>query len=307
MIMKELSTEEKAARYDKAIERANELNYVSDKDSLQRKTIEHLFPELRESEDKDEKIREMLIAFVKNDCIIASNKNKQDAIAWLEKQGEQKPNTIFLKFRIGDKVTNGENIYTINYIGKDRYWVKEHDCITIPFEYQHNWKLVEQKLTDNEMKILLQTEYEKGKADVIESTMKAVTKDKESAIKFLKSAGIINDNGELTKEYIVDKIEQTSNWSEDDEKAVRVLMNIIKKSEIIDHLIYTDLLKEKLYNWLKLLKERYAWKPSNEQIEALNFTIKSLDNMFTATWYMDNYTKLRLEEILEALKKLKGK
>lgn len=42
--MKELSIEEKARNYDEAIERANELNYVSDKDSLQRKTVEHIFP-----------------------------------------------------------------------------------------------------------------------------------------------------------------------------------------------------------------------------------------------------------------------
>ena len=240
MIMKELSTEEKAARYDKAIERANKLNYVSNKDSLQRKTIEHIFPELEDIEDEDEKIRKELIEQV---VYIVPNNNEVDSegnilptyqkridkyLAWLENQGAQNPETIFLKFRIGDKVTNGEDTYTINFIGKDCYYVKEHDCINIPFEYQHNWKLVEQKPTDEEMKILLQTEYEKGKADVIESTIEAVTKDKESAMNFLKSAGIINDNGELAKEYIVDKIEQTSNWSEEDEKAVRVLMNIIK-------------------------------------------------------------------------------
>ena len=51
--------------------------------------LDYIFPELKESED--EKIRKMLIAFVKNDSIITSNKNKQNALAWLEKQGEQKP------------------------------------------------------------------------------------------------------------------------------------------------------------------------------------------------------------------------
>ena len=54
MIIKELTIIEKAQRYDKAIARANELNYVSDKNSLQRKTVEHIFPELKESEDKVE-------------------------------------------------------------------------------------------------------------------------------------------------------------------------------------------------------------------------------------------------------------
>jgi hypothetical protein len=37
---------------------------------------------------------------------------------------------------------------------------------------------------------------------------------------------------------------------------------------------------------------------------ALEFVIESLDNMFTAIGYMDNYTKPHLEEILGALKKL---
>ena len=64
------------------------------------------------------------------------------------KKGEQEPETIFLKFRIGDKVTNGEDTYTIDFIDKDCYWVKEHDCVTIPFKYQHHWELVEQKPTD---------------------------------------------------------------------------------------------------------------------------------------------------------------
>ncbi len=42
-------------------------------------------------------------------------------------------------------------------------------------------------------------------------------------------------------------------WSEEDKNAIKVLKNIIKKSEIIDSIIYTDSLKEKLYNWLESL------------------------------------------------------
>lgn len=50
------------------------------------------------------------------------------------------------KFKVGDRVTNGECVYTINKIGKDCYWVKEHDCATIPFEYEDTWS-IEQKPT----------------------------------------------------------------------------------------------------------------------------------------------------------------
>ena len=132
-------------------------------------------------------------------------------------------------------------------------------------------------------------------------------------------------------------------------------MNIIRKSEIIDSIIYTDSLKEKLYDWLKslrpqskqewseedekvwkelieevkdqldsvpspdcrdkedekalkqltrwlvwlqFLKERYFWKPSDEQIEILDMVLtnESMD---------DNIARI-LRELREQLKKLRG-
>ena len=85
--MKELSIEEKAKAYDEAIKRANELNYVSDKDSLQRKTIEHIFPELAESED--EKIRKQIKAFIKSRGSQITQSKTDAWIAWLEKQGSE--------------------------------------------------------------------------------------------------------------------------------------------------------------------------------------------------------------------------
>ena len=94
--MKELSIEEKAKAYDKALEKAklvlqergNELDGAS--------MLANLFPELAESED--EKIRkEIQIALKVN---VADNNSAmfpgshytvKEAFAWLEKQGEQKP------------------------------------------------------------------------------------------------------------------------------------------------------------------------------------------------------------------------
>ena len=81
--MKELSIEEKARAYDKAIERAKQhcADYV----------VETIFPELKESED--ERIRKAIIN------VFASHKfyevyygaSVEDILAWLEAQGEQKP------------------------------------------------------------------------------------------------------------------------------------------------------------------------------------------------------------------------
>jgi hypothetical protein len=90
--MRELSIEEKAKRYDEAIERVKgwhidcQLNF--------KKALEELFPELKESED--ERIRKELLEHCENQAepyIRKGNKcpQIQSWIAWLEKQGEQNP------------------------------------------------------------------------------------------------------------------------------------------------------------------------------------------------------------------------
>lgn len=78
--MKELSIEEKAKRYDEAIELAKDSFNYPDYPGFIRADV--VFPELKESED--EKIRKSLIDMLKNDekCYLKE-------IAWLEKQGKK--------------------------------------------------------------------------------------------------------------------------------------------------------------------------------------------------------------------------
>lgn len=114
-----LTIEEKAKAYDEAIERANELLYVSDKESLQYQTIKHILPELIESEG--EKIRKELIQRVIHDGNGRYTYNKNDYITWLEKQGEHA--NFRSKIQVGDKVTRNEagmlvNISQLNRIAK---------------------------------------------------------------------------------------------------------------------------------------------------------------------------------------------
>ena len=121
------------------------------------------------------------------------------------------------------------------------------------------------KPTDEEMKELLRTEYEKGRADTI---------------------------AEMEKE-----------WSEEDEKMLEGIVNTVKdvrcQSLLSEIEIYDDYI-----DWLKSLKDRYTWKPSNEQIEALEHFVKSIGEGGYASPY-DNNTKL-LYSLLEQLKKLKA-
>lgn len=91
-------------------------------------------------------------------------------------------------------------------------------------------------------------------------------------------------------------IEQNpAEWSEEDENTIKVLMNIIRKSEIIDSIIYTDSLKEKLYDFLNPLKERYTWKPSDEQMGVIEAVINNR-----------SFQRRHLDSLYEQLKKLKG-
>ena len=88
--MKELSIEQKAKRYDEAIERAESLYDYSQPISAANVIINNIFPDLYESED--EKIRKALIFHYQGDGCICTNEYRidyKDIRAWLEKQGEQ--------------------------------------------------------------------------------------------------------------------------------------------------------------------------------------------------------------------------
>lgn len=81
--MKELSIEEKARRYDEAIERAK--YYQKENGSA---VISAIFPELKD----DERIRKWCLNLIKATCDYdspTSRKEVDDAIDWLEQKGSQ--------------------------------------------------------------------------------------------------------------------------------------------------------------------------------------------------------------------------
>ena len=56
--------------------------------------------------------------------------------------------------------------------------------------------------------------------------------------------------------------------------------------------------------WLKSLKDRYTWKPSDEQMEALDGICSYIRNK--ADWEISQDTIHQLYSLSEQLKKLKG-
>lgn len=105
-------------RYKEALERARELysqHWVewSDKD------IENIFPELKESED--EKVRKEIIEYIKIGTY------REDWIAWLEKQGEKKPDDkVGPRFKVGDWIVTDKN----------HIWFIDEDYSTTGYSYR---------------------------------------------------------------------------------------------------------------------------------------------------------------------------
>jgi len=166
--------------YKEALERAREYHKVDKDNTLKlyaKGTMEYIFPELKES--GDERIRKVVTLIIKGiraNVFEEKGISKEDTIAWLEKQGEQKPvdfkakdwyvskvdgkihnmtynptDKVEPKFKVGDWITDGYLYYKITDVLEDRYIVdrkfaKERCAILFKFEhYYHLWTLKDAK------------------------------------------------------------------------------------------------------------------------------------------------------------------
>jgi len=178
--MKELSIDEKAEAYDKALERVKDFIEKQNPPAFDKNLIGTIFPELKESED--ERISKEIIKYLERtvphhhrDEVLKS----KEWTAWLEKQGEQKPtiemksaeeslgidsetynkivdeciygeqkhdDKVKSKFKVGDWVTNGLCAWRIDSIDEDMYYTNHcgidcgGDIESIDKEY-HLWTI----------------------------------------------------------------------------------------------------------------------------------------------------------------------
>ena len=159
---------------------------------------------------------------------------------FIEKQVEQKlTDKVEPKFKVGDKITNGENIYTINNIVKDCYFVKEHDCVEIPFEYQDKWNLVEPK-------------FKVG--DIITNKK---SKDTVKIVQILHDSYCYSGWDGAATVHSDFRISEQDNWelvwSEEDEK---MLNSIIEVLEVTPSARFVPIKREIMIPWLESIKER---------------------------------------------------
>lgn len=157
----------------------------------------------------------------------------EDAIAWLEKQ------CVHAKFingiQVGDKVTRNEDGVLVNLSKLNRVAKKQ-----------------------GEQKLLYVNDNAK------EMFIKALERVEEQNKKGYKLTDCDKNSWwEDFKAYTSCIIEQNpAAWSEEDEKQARQIERIVHDGCI-------QKLQKQIADWFKSIKERYTWKPSDEQIESL--------------------------------------
>ena len=136
-----MTENEKAKAYDEALKKASAAH--KDEDRHLKATLERIFPELKE--DDDEKIKKDLIQWVDEfpDTIWRGH-YKEDIIAWLEKQGEDKkeinnfdvlPGLYKCIHRMFDGTPNGRLLFEIGNVYK---CLSKHDRAEFEVSYGHS-------------------------------------------------------------------------------------------------------------------------------------------------------------------------
>ena len=294
--MKELSIEQKAKAYDEALKKAQEAannGYVS------QNFVSDIFPELKESDG--EKIRKKIIALFKGQIPYTSAEDNKKFVAWLEKQGEHA--NFRNKIQIGDKVTRNKDGVLVNLSQLKRVAKPSDDIDT-----EKQGKIAP---TEEELEALRRAAYEPTKnwSEKLQSLYEKLThceQGKEKPVNTDYVSGIrkellsIEDNAEnvvgltesqwvairaahrLLGEYI-DKVQNT--WSEEDELSLKQAIYVCHQNG------YTA-----VENWLKSLKDKYAWKPSEAQLVVLDDIIKN--------GHLSNANETILNGLCNDLKKL---
>ena len=116
--------------------------------------LDNAFPELRER--NDEKIRKALMEMVhdRDDLWIDYDIQKEEALAWLEKQGKQKPtNNVEPKFKVGDWVVffnNNRSKYQIEKIENFQYTIRHVLGGSMPLDFSNENSIRLWNITDAE-------------------------------------------------------------------------------------------------------------------------------------------------------------
>jgi len=186
-------------------------------------------------------------------------------------------------FHIGDKVRykNHKCSGTITEITDTEYIC---GYAKLPISTQDKLELVEQK------PIIIIPKFREGD-EIKTANEKSLTITKIDEKGYWSEDLFICD---FDEECLWELVPQKPAWSEEDEKNLQGIIDEIEanKNNAPDYDLATY---DRFLSWLKSIKDRYTWKPSDEQIAALKWAINSVPYVY--------YTE-ELEGLLDQLKKL---
>jgi len=277
-----------------------------------------IMPELAESED--ENIRKELLSLFKDgrDGVshIYYDSDCERYIAWLEKQGEQKPLVVH-KFNVGDVIVNDYCMGRVIELTNDAYLLDTEQGI--PFSHEHNahlWTIKDAKdgdvlylQKDGKEHIIIYKGVIKERfrtfvsaycayngivdafcfADVsryvdiaYEGIMPATKEQRDLLFQKMKEEGYEWDADK--KE--LKKIEQNPTWSEEDEIMVaRIIDELVAMQHKSKTVIEKNFCQEKI-DWLNSIKDRVLPQPKQEwseedekHLKGISLCLSSIDNL----------------------------
>ncbi|MBP5723216.1 MAG: hypothetical protein J6X18_06560, partial [Bacteroidales bacterium] len=227
-------------------------------------------------ESEDERIKSAVIEFIRQNRSFnySLGVSKEEAIAWIEKQGEQKPEIeyIYPRFRIGDVIEpikpNGFHrpVRVLSIEGKTKSYYCESDdkkhFSSIPIRCEDEYKLVEQNSS--------WSEEDKTMIDNIiwGVHMKSIKPldEMDDISKYKKYEDFLKS---LPKRF---NLHPNQEWSVEDEKMISLLIKIFEVNHPNEHFkvnpigtINMEAISTKeIVDWLKSIKPQSYWKPSEE-------------------------------------------
>ena len=249
--------------------------------------LEHLCPELKVSDS--EKIRKEIIEHIKDqqssfisapDCRDKSEEednNKYNSwIAWLEKQGE--PTDI-----PADMTNTLKEEYQKGWDAAMRQLPKEVDSQV--------WQIANNaaKTWEESFSILCTTQkaYDKGKKDALKEQNHAWSKEdelcKENILSVIEFKGYPAEVNWLKS--IKDRVQSKQEWSEENEKMIDNIIDYMMPMPIFftstkgkSGKEYTKEFIKEAIDWLKSLRPQSTWKPTLEQVDALQIAIENAEH-----------------------------
>lgn len=300
--MKKLGIEEKAKAYDEVIEKLRD--FYRDYDTVSglidvKEELANLIPELAES--KDERVRKAIINVfaTHKDYEVFFGASVKDILAWLEKQGEQK-GTLCDTCR---KAQPSHSYQDITALGR---CAVEHE--QKPTEWSKEDKVMLDEIIDFfengtvklQHDLSLYASWLKSIKDRVQPQPKQEWSEEDEKMKdaIYSCVDLHYDGLAKTSLLIWLKSLRPQNWTKEDKEIyISCLQRLGTGNPEQPETINSKWFKEHVYS-----QKKKKWKPSKEQIEALEHFVRSIGESGYASSY-DNTTKL-LYSLLAGLKKL---